>query len=375
MSRQASHGGQVWAAARQLGLSPGQILDFSANLNPFGPPPAVMECLRRNLSSVAWYPEPHAAALKRRLAEAAGRPPGEVAVGNGASELIYLSAQVLRPRKALIVSPTFGEYERALRFAGVAAPVAVERFYLAVPRHGGEPFRLPVDRLLARLRCGSVDLVVVCNPNNPTGTLVAGDDLAAISRAARAQGAWLLLDASFLDFLPAPEVGLPPEPWDRLIILKSLTKLYCLPGLRLGYMVAPADLVAAVEAARDPWSVNALAQIAGLQCLREEAYVARTREALPRFRRGLEDGLRWLGRSCLPGLEVYPSAANFLLGRVPAAAGGAASLASRLVGRGILIRVAADFVPLDETYFRLAVRLPEENDRLLAQLQALFSAG
>jgi threonine-phosphate decarboxylase len=374
-----AHGGRIWEAARKLEVDPHHILDFSANLNPLGPPPGVMALLHERLADIAHYPEPRGGAFKRELALHLGISPDNLMVGNGAVELIYCFCRAVAPRHALIPAPTFSEYARAVSASGGE----VHHFPLEPPE-----FRLPADGLAAALRHRRYDLAVLCNPNNPTGTLATPDELTPIVEAAARAGTWLLVDESFLGFLPRPEQhsvrGLVRS-WNgsRLVVLDSFTKLYCLPGLRLGYLTGPAPLISRMEEGRDPWSVNVLAQIAGTACLREREYLERTRRLLPDLRRALANAL-----SAIPGLRVSPSAANFLLLRcespVPRAGPTAAdprettaaprdTLAARLARRLILVRDCSDFAGLEAGgYLRVAVRLPAENDRLVRALQEVL---
>lgn len=367
-----AHGGRIWEAARTLGADPAEILDFSANLNPLGPPPGVMALLRDHLGDVAHYPEPRGGTLKRELARHLDISPDHLVVGNGAAELIYCFCRAISPRRALIPAPTFGEYARAVGACGG------EVDYLPMDAAG---FRLPGDRLAAALHHGRYDLAILCNPNSPTGTLATPDELAPILDAAARAGAWLLLDESFLGFLPRPEllslrrlVGSSDGTGARLAVLDSLTKLYCLPGLRLGYLTAPAPLVSRMEETRDPWSVSVLAQVAGVGCLQEQEYVQRTRRLLPGLRRALAEAL-----SAIPGLQVFPSAANFLLLHTrpsppPFEPRPASVVAARLARRLILVRDCSDFPGLGAGgYIRVAVRLPDENDRLARALREVLA--
>lgn len=355
------HGGQVWAAARQLGVTPDRILDFSANLNPWGPPAAVLDLLRQHAPDVAWYPEPYGGYLREDLASHLGLPPARLAIGNGACELLYAFCRVLSPATVLLPCPTFSEYARA---AGACGGQTHPLFLRAE-----EEFRLPLAEIISTLRRQRYDLLVFGQPHNPTGTLITPAELEAVLAAAEQAGTWVLVDESFLGFSPEAErlsaLGLPAARQGHLAILGSFTKLYCLPGLRLGYLIAPPELTARLEETRDPWSVNVLAQLAGRQCLREREYLARTRESLPRFRADLHASL-----AAIPGLRVFPSRANFLLCRIEpggAPAGGSPSareICERLARRLLLVRECSDFPGLDGSYFRVAVRLPSENQRL-----------
>ncbi|MEW5933759.1 MAG: threonine-phosphate decarboxylase CobD, partial [Bacillota bacterium] len=367
-----AHGGRVWEAARSLGVDPAQILDFSANLNPLGPPPGVMALLRDYLGDVAHYPEPRGGTLKRELARHLDISPNNLMVGNGAAELIYCFCRATSPRRALIPAPSFSEYARGVRACGG------EVCHLPLDAPG---FRLPGDRLAAALRTGQYDLAILGNPNNPTGTLTRPDELAPILEAAARTGTWLLLDESFLGFLPRPEplslrrlAASSDGTRARLAVVDSFTKLYCLPGLRLGYLTGPTTLINRMEETRDPWSVNVLAQVAGIGCLGEREYVARTRRLLPGLREALARAL-----SAITGLKIFPSAANFLLlhtgpPSIPAPPGTRGRVAARLARRLILVRDCSDFPGLEAGgYIRVAVRLPDENDRLVRALREVLA--
>lgn len=365
-----AHGGNVWAAARTYGLDPEEILDFSANLNPLGPPPGVLEILRDHLKAVRHYPEPRGGWLRMALASTLGLSPAAVVLGNGAAEIIYLLARILAPRTALIPAPTFSEYERAVAATGGQ----VEYF----PLDPGSNFLLPTARLAAWLRQRRYDFLVLCNPNNPTGTLAPRGEVEFLVGEAERAGTFVLLDESFIEFTEDGERGyVGPErgsiirgerAWpENLFLLRSFTKMYALPGLRLGYGVGPEELIDKIEAARDPWSVNALAQWAGLRCLEEKEHVQRTRKVVRESRETLR---RYL--SLLSGVKPYPSAANFILCDLRASRLTAPEVSERAARRGVLIRDCSNFPCLDDYYIRVAVRLREENLRLVEILSAVL---
>lgn len=354
------HGGNVWRAAQEFDLAPEDIVDFSANLNPLGPPPGVLELLRQEAAAVRHYPEPQGGTLKAALADRVEVAVDQVVVGNGAAELIYLLCQVLKPRQVLLPVPTFGEYERAVRATGgetVYFPLVAE-----------EGFRLPVEQLGTALATGGYDLLVLCNPNNPTGVFTPAAELGQVLESAQKAGTFVLLDASFTGFLaPAEQAALQGLVRDaaNVFLLNSLTKLYCLPGLRLGYGCGPAALVAQMEAARDPWTVNTLAQLAGRRCLEEKAYVEAGRALIEEQRAYLFRGLE-----ALPGVRPFPPSANFILVDLRGSGVPAPVLRAELGRRGLLIRDCSNFPSLDEFYIRVAVRGPAENRRLLTELAA-----
>lgn len=356
------HGGNVWSVDRQ---SPERVYDFSANLNPLGPPAGVLDLLREKIGFVGFYPEPRARTLRLALAERLGLAEESVIVGNGASELISLFFLVQRPERVLIPAPTYGDYARAALSAGGE----VDNFFFDTA-----DFSCPLEVICEELARRCPDAFVFCNPNNPTG--VFWEDVLPLLEVASAVGTSLLLDASFLpftgvdwldwpgreEFLPFWRDGALPGRGFPFIVI-SLTKIFSLPGLRLGFGVGPPPLIEKMEAARDPWSVNSLAQLAGLQCLREGDYLARSLALVGEEREYLYRGLKEQA-----GLRPFASRANFLLVDCRGTSMKAAEIASALLEKGVMIRDAGNFPGLDEFYLRVAVKKREENALLLKEL-------
>ncbi len=331
------------------------VLDFSASLNPLGPPPSVVRALLRELKygdQIARYPAPYGRALRERLAHAHGVGPRQVVVGNGASELIGALPRAVGARRVAIVEPTYTEYLRASLLEG------------AEVTHW-----LPEDDTFAATPFDpeGADLVWLCNPNNPTGRLWPPGVLAPWISAHPAKV--FVVDESFLPFR-ADEAehslvpALPRLP--NLVVVRSLTKVCALAGLRLGYAVAGPERAERLRAHLPPWSVNALAQAAGLVVLEDAEFLAETHSWLAQTRPVFLERLR-ASSACI---EPLPSEANFVLLRLKE--GTAARLARRLGERGIAVRDASNFVGLGPGYVRVAVRLDEDNRRLCDELRSLF---
>ncbi len=324
-------------------------LDFSVSVNPLGPPPTVLAALRENLDSIALYPDPECGRLTRALAEHHDVPPERIVVGNGSSELIDLVARVLRPDRVAIVEPTYTEYLRASLLAGAA----VDHWLPPAPDAPPSPFDP-----------SPANLVWVANPNNPTGLFWSGGSLA------RWIGNWrdtiFVVDQAFLPFR-ADESAHSLVPATRempnLIVLRSLTKFLGIPGLRLGYAVGPAPLMEQIRQQRVPWSVNALAQIAGEVGIRDGAFARQTHAWCASEPQRLHQELAVLSDS----LEPCEPSANFILVRTRGKVN-AVQLAGRLLEAGMRIRVADNFIGLDERYFRVGVRTRQDNERLVAEL-------
>lgn len=360
------HGGNVWEAAARINTQPEKIIDFSASLNPLGPPPEVVRLIKKNIRYVQYYPEPGAKRLRAALARWLGVPENSVIVGNGASEIISLFFWVLQLEKVLLPAPVYNDYARAARAAGSA----VEN--ISFWPDGNATF---LARAAGRLIDNRSKALVFCNPNNPTGLF--WEDMQLFLAESLARGAALLLDLSFLPFTSPDWLSWLKENclpfiekryWEsNLLIVLSLTKIFALPGLRLGVALGPPPLVRKLEAARDPWSVNVLAQLAGQQCLQAESYLVKTLALVQR-----ERGYLYRSLKKLPGLVPFSSAANFLLVDCRQTGLEAAQIAARLAPGGYLIRPLADFEGLDAFYLRLAVRKRSENQQLLLLLKEVI---
>ena len=347
------HGGDLVHAARQWNPEGGRMIDFSSNVNPLGPPEGLLEHLNEALPEIVNYPTPQARELREKLSRFLGIPENRLIMGNGANELIHLLVLWKRPRRVLIPAPTFSEYERAAHLAGAQ----VERYSL----RPGEKF--DPRTLIGRLDYG--DLVVFCNPSNPTGMLYGGKELQELVSAAGEKGALVMIDESFIPLTGQPEKSLRHNASSNLFIALSLTKLWALPGLRLGCLVGPENDVLELTRWGDPWRVNSLAQKAGLYCLDHEDYLEKTLELIKSERRFITERLEETG-----GFHVFAGAANYLLVQALEPGFDVAHCQERLARRGVLIRRADNFYGLDHTYFRVAVLKRPENRRLTEEMEA-----
>lgn len=314
------------------------MLDFAVNVWPGERPAALRAALRAALDDPR-YPDDRAA--RKAVAARHGRDADEVLPLNGACEGFWLLAHALRPRVAACVHPSFTEPEAALR-AGGAEVVRVAR----------DPRSWSFDPAAVPERA---EVVVLGNPNNPTGAL---DPPASILELLR-PGRVVVVDESFMDFVAEPAPTLAGELRDGLVVVRSLTKLWTLAGIRAGYLLAPPELVATLAAQRQPWSVNALALAALEACAGDRATPRRVGAEVARARAELLGALDSLLR-----LRVWPGAANFLLLEVP----DGEAVVEALRAAGIAVRPAASFPGLGEDHIRIAVRRPHENRRLVEAL-------
>lgn len=356
-SIQAEHGGNIWAASRKWGQSPEAFLDFSANINPLGPSKRSLNAIKESLGLLEHYPEPSCQELKQQLGDYLGIEPGNIVLGNGGSELIYLLARIFGQHRIVRLAPTFTEYGE-----GIEQPHIVD-----VPLAAENGFRLPLRELIAVIERG--DLVFLGNPNNPTGNLFAPAELEEIVRRASAVEAQVVIDEAFIDFTGDRSNSMrdlarnTPE----LVVLGSLTKFFAIPALRLGYAVAAGGHVQHMERLLPAWRINTLAQAAAIAGLQDVEYIRQTVQVIDTERKFLIHGLEQIG-----GLTIHPSAANFLLVDGSRTGVEAHALQAKLGPEGILIRLCDNFSNLSPFHFRLAVRNRHDNERLLHILKKVL---
>ncbi len=354
----ASHGGQIYRFERESGRSLGEICDFSASINPLGPPESVRAAIIAGVPWLAHYPDPEATALTQALAARLNIDPEMIICGNGSTELIYLLARSLRPKTMLLTAPTFSEYERAGRDGNIRRLLLRPEDSFAVQP---ERFIVALEEMAPASGC----LAFLCNPNNPTGSLLPRAGVLKIAAAARRLQCHLVVDEAFMDFVPESESVLnhvAGNPY--LIVLRSLTKIYGIPGLRIGFGVFPRPLAREIRGRQEPWTVNTLAQRAAIAALADEAYLEETRAVIASGKKTLAEGFKALD------VTFFPAAANFFLINHPRAQ----EILVSLRRKGILLRDCANFPGLDESYLRVAVRSERENRSLLREMEAICRA-
>ncbi|ATJ82048.1 threonine-phosphate decarboxylase CobD [Halomonas beimenensis] len=349
-----SHGGRVAPLLARFGLPADHpVTDFSANLNPLGPPAWLGDWLAGAGPRLARYPDPDDDRARRAIADHEDLAPERVLVTNGGIEAIHLAAALHAGGRALVIEPTFGEYALACRHHGLAVTTLALR---------GEAFALEVDAA-ARALAG-VDVAFLCRPNNPTGTLVPREAVARLLARADETGTTLVVDEAFADFTEGDErlnALLAESP--NLLLLRSLTKRHDVPGLRLGYLLGAPETVRRLAARQMAWSVNALALELVAPLLADHDYLARTRAWLSSVR-DVPEAVRSLG------FTVPATQANFFLLRGGRDAAEAEALFAFLLRRGLLARHTHGFPGLDGAWLRLALREPADNARLLDALAA-----
>lgn len=347
-----AHGGSV----------PKGCIDFSTSLNPLGPPAEAIQAYHEAVTSVSRYPAPYPRRLEARIAAWLGVDPETVIAANGSTQLIYLAARVLRLQSPFVVIPSFSEIANALIAAG-SHPFPI----LTSPE---DNFRFDHAALRDALETGA-DGVFLGRPNSPTGTLIGLEETAAVARECDRRDAWCVLDEAFIEFADDPRsaatlIGSIP----KLLVLRSLTKVFAIPGLRLGYLLSPTDFIRKLRQAIEPWSVNPIAEHVALACLDvAERFIALARHNVGEERTRLVHEL-----GCLNGLRVFSSSANFLMFAVRSEQT-CGEFGRYMLNQGIAIRDLSGLPGCGPGLYRIGVRSRSDNDRLVAAAADYPGAG
>ena len=347
------HGGKVYEAARRWGVEPHEVLDFSANINPLGPPQGVLSAISNALTPTSLRVYPDAQAFVSAIANKHRLMPDEIVSGSGAASLVFAVLHAISPKRVLILEPAFVEYSRAC--AAVKAEITT---WLLTEE---DAFTPNFASLVRAVKERQFDLVILNSPHNPTGALYPRDGLLSLIDAAEEYNAAVLLDEAFIDYAPQGSLVSLAATKSHLIVLRSLTKFYAMPGIRIGYTVSNAKLAAKIKGQIDPWSVSTVALEAGCAALAEDEFGTESCRVNTLAREEFASALRGIG------LEVLPSTANFLLAKLPHGSGG--DLQSWLESERILIRRCDSFHGLSDEFIRVAVRCSSDNERLVSLIE------
>lgn len=358
----SGHGGNIYEVAEVLGCRPEEILDMSSNLNPLGPPEGLITSLRQGIDAVVRLPEVDAGAVCRLFAAAHRLDPDRVFAGNGTTQFIHLLPQLLDLKKVLIAGPTYADYADACRTAGCDAAFLLAREEMS--------FQTPPEELLREAK--NVDAVFLCNPNNPTGALFQRDFLVRLCRSN--PETVFILDESYLPFVKgAEQESMVSAELDNALILVSMSKIFRIPGLRIGFLVAPASIANRCRTYQLPWSVNSIAQMAAGFILKNEpqmkAFVSASRDHL-------EAEKAWfLSRfESSTDISFFPGEAPFVLARLEKGRT-AGPFCAGMAKEKILIRNCSNFVGLSEKFIRISFKEREENRKAAAAMHRQLNAS
>ena len=363
------HGGNIYKIFREKNID--KILDYSSNINPYGLPENLKKEIFEKLFVLERYPDPDYIELREKIAEKNNLNIENVIVGNGATEIIFLFMKILSPKKVLIVSPTFGEYERAIK-ASTLANDSLEINYFELKET--ENFVLNVKNLETELE-NNYDLLILCNPNNPTGQFLKLKKLEEILKICEQKNTKLFVDEAFVEFVEDWEnesIINSKENKENLFVIRAFTKFFAIPGLRLGYGICfNNNLLKKMLEKKEPWSVNNIADLAGKTVLDDENYIQKTKEWIKDQKKYMYENL-----NKIEGLRAYKTEVNFILLKIEdnllEKGLDVKNLRKKMLEKGILIRDASNFIYLNKHYFRLAIKDKLNNEKVIETLTSIL---
>lgn len=350
----AVHGGNTEEIARKYKLNSKEIIDFSANINPVGLNENVKTAMINAIDKVVKYPDITYFDLRNSIGEFEKIDTNNIMLGNGAAEVIFNIVRALKPQRALLPAPTFSEYEEAIR------SVNGEIEYYKLKESNG--FKLDYE-FIDTIK-DDIDIVFICNPNNPTGVLTTQKFIREVLDKALITNTIVVIDESFLDFVKPNELYLSNNlliDYRNLIIVKSLTKFFAIPGARIGYgLCSNNEIMHKINKVIVPWSVNIMASEAIIQGLKEKDYIEKSIVYVKNEKEYLYRALKEIN-----SLKVFEPSVNFIMFKLLIDL----DLKSQLIKRKILIRSCDNYIGLSSSFYRVAVRTREENDKLIGELK------
>ena len=380
------HGGNIYKVFREKNIK--EILDYSSNINPYGIPESLKSRIIENLEILERYPDPDYVELREKLANLNNVNLSDIILGNGATEIIFLFMKVINPKKILIVSPTFGEYERAVKATEIPGDIVslscsngdnkkienkkIEIEYFELKE--SDDFKLNIGNLKNELE-KKYDLLIICNPNNPTGKFLKLAETEEILKECNKYDTKLFIDEAFIEFLAdgmKESIINTEENKKNLFVTRAFTKFFAIPGLRLGYgMYFDKELEQKISEKKEPWSVNNIAELAGLTVLDDTEYIEKTLKWITKEKIYMYEKLNEIS-----GIKVYETEVNFITGKIDeklfSEGLNVKVLREKMLEQGILIRDASNFKFLDERFFRLAIKDRASNDRVIKVLKGIF---
>ena len=352
------HGSDLEKIEQVYGIPKKDIVSFAANVNPLGVSFRLRETLANHIDAITTYPDREYTSLRTAISHYVDAPVDHILVGNGSTELISIFIQLRKPKKALIIGPTYSEYEREVSLGGGRCHY--------FPLKEADNFQLNLDGLFHEL-ASDVDLLVICNPNNPTSSHIRRSDMRKILDVCKQKDIFVMVDETYVEFADDMDAitSIPlTDYYNNIIILRGISKFFAAPGLRLGYAVCGnKKLLNEINQKKNPWTINSLASIAGEIMFSDETYKNKTKTLISTERTRICKRLE----SC-PNLKVYPASANFVLLKILKEDITSEDLFEASIQKGFMIRDCSTFPFLDNHYIRFCFMNPEQNDRLVDTL-------
>ncbi len=356
-----THGGNIYRIERDYNIKKEDILDFSSNINPLGLPPELKQTLIKNIDKIKNYPDPDYADLTQNIARYNNIDPETIVPGNGAAELIYLLPRVFKPQRALIIAPCFSEYALSLKHTGTE----INYFKL-----NEEDFKINLKKILKEIS-KNYDLIYICSPNNPTGTFTNINIVQELLFCAQNKNTLFIIDESFIEFIEGwrerSSMKLAPA-YHNLFIIRSFTKFFAIPGLRLGYCINfNREFIRKIKSIKEPWTVNILADLSSKILLNNSVYAENSLALIKKEKQFLIGSLKKIEQ-----LKTYDSETNFILVKILCGTK-SYELKEKLLKQNILIRDASNFAYLDDSFIRLAVKDRKSNRMLIHCIKKIFT--
>lgn len=349
------HGGNIYRLKRE---GKGELLDYSSNINPLGVPDSFKRAIIENFDILEKYPDPDYVELRENIGRYNKVDVKNIIAGNGATEILFLYMKAMKPKKTLIISPSFAEYKRALDSVGseiIHYPLLEENNY-----------NLDIESFLKEVpKC---DLVVICNPNNPTGSFISLENIKKINDVLSEKGIKLFIDEAFIEFIRGWEDMTSVLLEDKnIFVMRALTKFFAVPGVRLGYGITyDEEIMKKMEKYKEPWSVNSFADIAGKIMLWDKEYIEATEN-------WIEEEKKWFyEESCkIENIKTFKTNVNFIL--VKLLKKNSSVVRDEMIEKGVVVRDASNFMFLNEQYIRLAIKNRENNIKVLQALKEVMA--
>lgn len=349
------HGSDLEKIEAIYGIKKEDITSFSANVNPLGISPLLRKTLSEKVDAITTYPDREYTSLRKCISQYVGSDISHIIVGNGSTELISLFIQIEHPKKAMVIGPTYSEYEREISLGGGTT--------LYYPLKEKDDFRLNVEDFTSHLN-ENIDLLVICNPNNPTSSAITRKDMRRILDVCKQYGIFVMVDETYVEFAEnMEEITAVPltHYYNNIIILRGTSKFFAAPGLRLGYAITGnCDLVKSINTRQNPWTINSLAVIAGELMFQDTEYIERTRKLISSERARLYDAFQ-----NHPSFKAYEPTANFMLVKLLEEEMTAEEMFDRTIRECMMIRNCSTFPFLDNKYIRFCFMEPEINTKLM----------
>lgn len=354
-----NHGANLYDLSKQYGFSKDEFMDFSSNINPFGSSKAAKDYIIKNIDMVSRYPDPSYLSLKSSISSYCNCLKDNIVLGSGATELISAFIKTVNPKKSLLIVPVYSEYEKELKKINCDITK-----YFSKPENS---FKIDINNLVETINKGNYDLVVICNPNNPTGFTFSRYEMEAISKSINS---FVMIDETYIEFTNTDVYSSTSlvDKYDNLFIIRGTSKFFSTPGIRLGYgLISNKNIKESIDSNLDLWNINIFASTMGEIMFTDNEFISSTINLMTNERNYL------INKLCsIKQLEVYETQGNFILCKIKSKSLTAKELREKLIPQKIIIRDCSSFEGLDEFFFRVCILKPDENRLLIDCLNKEF---